>query len=136
MPEAPKNEPTTDYSLTEKNKKSLQFIEDVTSNPDDIQQHVLSDILTQNATVEYLHRHGLSGQTDRKTFKKLIPVITYEDLEPDITRIANGDKSPILSSHPISEFLTRYYTIIQLYNHTIIRVHVIYIDICIHDVGF
>ncbi|CAH1444470.1 unnamed protein product [Lactuca virosa] len=106
MPEAPKNEPTTDYSLTEKNKKSLQFIEDVTSNPDDIQQHVLSDILTQNATVEYLHRHGLSCQTDRKTFKKLIPVITYEDLEPDITRIANGDKSPILSSHPISEFLT------------------------------
>nr|GEW67390.1 indole-3-acetic acid-amido synthetase GH3.6-like [Tanacetum cinerariifolium] len=44
--------------------------------------------------------------TDRETFKKLVPVITYEDLQPDINRIANGDKSPILSSHPISEFLT------------------------------
>ncbi|KVI02219.1 Actin-binding FH2 [Cynara cardunculus var. scolymus] len=114
MPEAPKNSrdqssttmATMDYSLTEKNKKSLQFIEDVTSNPDDVQLRILSDILTQNADVEYLHRHGFSGQTDRETFKKLIPVVTYEDLQPDITRIANGDKSPILSSHPISEFLT------------------------------
>ncbi|KAI7734175.1 hypothetical protein M8C21_016392 [Ambrosia artemisiifolia] len=105
MPEAPNNR-CDDYILSENNKKSLQFIEDVTSNPDDVQLRVLSDILTQNASVEYLHRHGLSGQTDRDTFKKLVPVITYDDLHPDITRIANGDKSPILSSHPISEFLT------------------------------
>ncbi|GJX52435.1 indole-3-acetic acid-amido synthetase GH3.6-like protein [Tanacetum coccineum] len=100
MPEAP---PPT---LTERNKKSLEFIEDVTSNPDEVQLKVLSGILTQNADVEYLRRHGFHGQTDRETFKKLVPVITYEDLQPDINRIANGDKSPILSSHPISEFLT------------------------------
>ncbi|KAI3673763.1 hypothetical protein L6452_39893 [Arctium lappa] len=107
MPEAPNNHhTTTEYSLTEKNKKSLQFIEDVTSNPDAVQQRILSEILTQNADVEYLHRHGLAGNTDRETFKKLVPVVTYEDLHNDITRIANGDKSPILSSHPISEFLT------------------------------
>ncbi|XP_071730182.1 indole-3-acetic acid-amido synthetase GH3.5-like isoform X1 [Rutidosis leptorrhynchoides] len=112
MPEAPKNpgdhphESKTNYNLTEKNKRSLEFIEDVTSNPDDVQLRVLSDILTQNANVEYLSRYNLSGHTDRETFKKLVPVITYEDLQPDITRIANGDKSPILSSLPISEFLT------------------------------
>ncbi|KAL7591127.1 indole-3-acetic acid-amido synthetase GH3.6 [Lactuca sativa] len=109
MPEAPKiphGNSMDDYTLTEKNKKTLEFIEDVTSNPDQVQQRVLSEILTQNANVEYLNRHGFSGQTDRDTFKKLIPVITYEDLQPDITRIANGDKTPILSSHPISEFLT------------------------------
>ncbi|KAL8239238.1 hypothetical protein R6Q59_015805 [Mikania micrantha] len=105
MPEAPINR-SDDYTLTEKNKKTLEFIEDVTSKPDEVQLNVLSDILTQNATVEYLRRHGLSGETDRETFKKLIPVITYEDLQPDITRIVNGDQSPILSSHPISEFLT------------------------------
>ncbi|KAJ0790383.1 putative GH3 family protein [Helianthus annuus] len=97
---------TTDYALTDKNKKALEFIEDVTSRPDQVQQQILTEILTQNATVEYLHRHGLSGHTDRETFKKLIPVVTYEDLHNDITRIANGDKSTILSSHPISEFFT------------------------------
>ncbi|KAI3820550.1 hypothetical protein L1987_08098 [Smallanthus sonchifolius] len=102
MPEAP--------TLTDKNKKSLQFIEDVTSIPDQVQQRILTEILTQNATVEYLRRHGLSGQTDRQTFKRLIPVVAYEDLHNDITRIANGDTSPILSSHPISEFLTSMYS--------------------------
>ncbi|PPD85341.1 hypothetical protein GOBAR_DD17720 [Gossypium barbadense] len=35
-----------------------------------------------------------------------MPVITYEDIQPHIDRIANGDTSPILSSNPISEFLT------------------------------
>ncbi|XP_076959718.1 indole-3-acetic acid-amido synthetase GH3.6-like [Bidens hawaiensis] len=107
MPEAPKcGLATVDYTLTEKNKNALQFIEDVTSNPDQVQKQILAEILTQNATVEYLNRHGLSGHTDRDTFKKLIPVVTYEDLHDDITRIANGDKSAILSSRPISEFLT------------------------------
>nr|GEY50040.1 hypothetical protein [Tanacetum cinerariifolium] len=109
MPEAPKiphDHTMSDYSLTQKNRKTLQFIEDVTSSPDLVQKRVLSEILTQNANVEYLKRHGLYGHTDRDTFKKLIPVITYDDLQPDIAFIANGDKSPILSSHPISEFLT------------------------------
>ncbi|XP_057461236.1 indole-3-acetic acid-amido synthetase GH3.6-like [Actinidia eriantha] len=108
MPEAPKKTVNggTDYSLTEKNKRTLQFIEDVTTNPDDVQKRVLAEILSRSAGVEYLGRHGLNGHTDRHTFKKLVPVIKYDDILPDIARIANGDKSPILCSHPISEFLT------------------------------
>ncbi|KAB1215263.1 Indole-3-acetic acid-amido synthetase GH3.6 [Morella rubra] len=75
-------------------------------NADEVQQGVLSEILSRNAYVEYLLRHGLHGHTDRETFKKVMPVITYEDIQLDITRIANGDSSPILCSNPISEFLT------------------------------
>nr|AMB61327.1 IAA-amido synthetase GH3-5 [Populus davidiana x Populus alba var. pyramidalis] len=107
MPEAPKNTlKTSDYNLAEKNKISLQFIEDVTSNADEVQKKVLEEILSRNAHVEYLQRHGLNGQTNRETFKKAVPVITYEDIQPDINRIANGDTSQILCSKPISEFLT------------------------------
>lgn len=105
MPEAPK-EVGTNYSVVEKNKEALQFIEEVTGNADEVQKRVLSEILSRNAHVEYLKRHGLNGHTDRETFKKVMPVITYEDIQTDINRIANGDKSPILCSHPISEFLT------------------------------
>ena len=106
MPEAPK--PSVDcYNLAESNKKTLEFIEHVTSNADQVQSNVLAEILSRNANVEYLQRYGLNGATDRDTFKKLLPVISYEDIEPDITRIANGDTSPILCSKPISEFLTR-----------------------------
>ncbi|CAK8535208.1 unnamed protein product [Lathyrus sativus] len=92
--------------LSQKIKKVLEFIEDATTHADEIQKKVLAEILSHNANVEYLQRHGLSGQTDSETFKKLIPVITYDDIKNDINRIANGDTSPILTSNPISHFLT------------------------------
>lgn len=105
MPEAPKI--SADYNLYEKNKKALEFVEQVTSNPDEVQQKVLEQILTHNARVEYLQKYGLNSHKDRESFKNTIPVISYEDIQPSITRIANGDTSPILCSNPISEFLTR-----------------------------
>ncbi|XP_073121444.1 indole-3-acetic acid-amido synthetase GH3.6-like [Henckelia pumila] len=105
MPEAPK-QATTEYSLEENNKRKMEFIEDVTKNADDVQKRVLSEILSRNAHAEYLSRHGLNGLTDREAFKKIMPVVSYEDVLPDINRIANGDKSPILCSDRISEFLT------------------------------
>ncbi|XP_027361423.1 probable indole-3-acetic acid-amido synthetase GH3.1 [Abrus precatorius] len=90
----------------EKDAKALRFIEEMTRNADAVQERVLAEILTRNANTEYLKRFKLGGATDRETFKSKIPVITYEDVQPEIQRIANGDRSAILSSHPISEFLT------------------------------
>ncbi|KAF2581284.1 hypothetical protein F2Q68_00001039 [Brassica cretica] len=108
MPEAPELAVSelSDQTLAEKNKNKLQFIEEVTSNADDVQRRVLEEILSRNADVEYLKRHGLQGRTDRESFKHVMPVVTYEDIQPDINRISNGDKSQILCSSPISEFLT------------------------------
>lgn len=90
----------------EKDAKALQFIEEMTRNVDSVQKQVLAEILSQNANTEYLQRFKLGGAIDRDTFKSKVPVITYEEIQPDIQRIANGDRSPIFSSHPISEFLT------------------------------
>ncbi|KAF8391441.1 hypothetical protein HHK36_023746 [Tetracentron sinense] len=111
MPEAPKDismvsDYVVDCNLSDTNTKALQFIEDVTANADEVQKRVLAEILSRSAQVEYLKRHGLNGRTDRETFKKVMPVITYEDLQTDISRIANGDTSQILCAKPISEFLT------------------------------
>ncbi|KAG8367109.1 hypothetical protein BUALT_Bualt16G0038400 [Buddleja alternifolia] len=90
----------------EKFATALQFIEEMTKNCDKVQENVLAEILGQNANTEYLQRFNLDGASDRDTFKSKIPVVTYEDIQPDIQRIANGDRSPIFCSHPISEFLT------------------------------
>ncbi|XP_073154463.1 indole-3-acetic acid-amido synthetase GH3.6-like [Henckelia pumila] len=84
----------------------MESIENVTKDADEIQTKVLAEILSRNAHVEYLKRHGLNGHTDRETFKKTIPLISYEDIQPDVNRIADGDTSQILCSEPISEFLT------------------------------
>ncbi|XP_058191189.1 probable indole-3-acetic acid-amido synthetase GH3.1 [Rhododendron vialii] len=90
----------------EKDAKALRFIEEMTRNADSVQEKVLGEILSRNAKTEYLQRFNLFGATDRETFKSTIPMVKYEDLQPDIQRIANGDRSAILSAHPISEFLT------------------------------
>ncbi|XP_062101877.1 probable indole-3-acetic acid-amido synthetase GH3.1 [Humulus lupulus] len=90
----------------EKDSKALQFIEDMTRNTDAVQERVLSEILSRNSDTEYLKRFELEGATDRDSFKSKVPVVTYEDIQPEIQRIANGDRSPIFSSHPVSEFLT------------------------------
>ncbi|XP_009782242.1 probable indole-3-acetic acid-amido synthetase GH3.1 [Nicotiana sylvestris] len=90
----------------EKDAKALQFIEEMTKNTDSVQEKVLAEILSRNANTEYLQRFKVGGATDRDTFKSKVPVVTYEDLKPYIDRVANGDRSPIFSSHPISEFLT------------------------------
>ncbi|KAK6154304.1 hypothetical protein DH2020_008552 [Rehmannia glutinosa] len=80
----------------EKDVEALQFIEEMTRNADVVQQNVLAQILTQNAETEYLKGFDLCGTTNREIFKSKIPVVTYEDLQPLIRRIANGDRSPIL----------------------------------------
>ena len=87
--------------------KVIQFIEEMTGNADTVQTNVLAEILGRNADTEYLRYYNLNGATDRQTFKSTIPMVTYDDLQPIIQRIADGDRSPILSAHPISEFLTR-----------------------------
>ncbi|KAM0866170.1 hypothetical protein ACQ4PT_042806 [Festuca glaucescens] len=85
----------------------LRFIEEMTSDVDAVQQRVLAEILARNAGTEYLANCGLDAATaDRDTFRAKVPVVSYDALQPYIQRIVDGDRSPILSTHPVSEFLT------------------------------
>lgn len=70
-------------ATTERNRKALDFIEHATIHAAEVQAEVLLEILTRNAYTEYLERYQLTGRTDRKSFKERLPVITYEDLQPD-----------------------------------------------------
>ncbi|KAL6642207.1 hypothetical protein ACP70R_020388 [Stipagrostis hirtigluma subsp. patula] len=89
----------------ETDAEKLRFIEEVTSNVDAVQERVLAEILGRNAGTEYLAKCGLAGATDRAAFRAKVPVVTYEDLRPYIRRIADGDHSPVLSGHPVHEFI-------------------------------
>lgn len=108
--------PMIHSSPADKDLKALRFIEEMTRNVDFVQKKVIKEILTRNSETEYLKRFCLKGFTDRKTFKTKVPVITYDDIKPEIQRIANGDRSMILSSYPITEFLTRYKLAPTFYN--------------------
>lgn len=114
MPEAPKTTTTPNYNLAQKNKAILQFIEDVTTNAALVQRQVLSQILSLNSNSEYL---TLYGRPSPDTFKTSIPLVSYDQIQPFISRIANGDFSPILCSSPISEFLTRFVLLYLTYDY-------------------
>ncbi|EOA20217.1 hypothetical protein CARUB_v10000528mg [Capsella rubella] len=83
----------------------LSLLEDVTTNVKQIQDSVLEAILSRNAHTEYL-RGFLNGQVDKQSFKKNLPVVTYEDIKPYIDRIANGEPSDLICDRPISVLLT------------------------------
>ncbi|KAG8086023.1 hypothetical protein GUJ93_ZPchr0010g10973 [Zizania palustris] len=89
-------------------REALEFIERVTASAGKVQRRVLVEILAQNAPAEYLCRLGVSGAAPGadEAFRRLAPLVTYEDILPFVVRIANGDTSPILSGKPIREFLT------------------------------
>ncbi|KAM3393190.1 hypothetical protein ACQJBY_014055 [Aegilops geniculata] len=84
--------------------EKLQLIEVLTKDVDSVQERVLAEILARNAGTEYLRSCG--GPTDRATFRAKVPVVSYDALKPYIQRVANGDRSPILSGHPVSDFFT------------------------------
>ncbi|KAH6834322.1 Auxin-responsive GH3 family protein [Perilla frutescens var. hirtella] len=85
--------------------KALELIEEMSVRADEVQQNTLAEILSQNEGSEYLKGFNLAGATDRETFKSKVPVISYEDIQPFIRRIADGDRSPILCAQPITELL-------------------------------
>ncbi|MQL87508.1 hypothetical protein Taro_020055 [Colocasia esculenta] len=86
---------------------TMRLLEDLTTNAGQVQQQVLTEILTRNAGTEYL-RGFLGGRVDRHLFKEKVPIVDYEQVKPYIERLANGEPSSIISSQPISELLTRY----------------------------
>ncbi|XVE50215.1 hypothetical protein DITRI_Ditri01bG0144000 [Diplodiscus trichospermus] len=81
----------------------LKMMEELTTNAQQIQEQVLEEILRKNAGTEYLSRF-LHGQTDKRLFKKNVPIVSYEDIQPYIDRIANGEPSDILLAEPVTEF--------------------------------
>ncbi|XP_062208284.1 jasmonoyl--L-amino acid synthetase GH3.5-like [Phragmites australis] len=67
-----------------------------------VQRETLRRILADNGATEYLQGRGLAGRTDPDSFRACVPLATHDDLEPYISRIADGDTSPVLTAKPIT----------------------------------
>lgn len=72
-----------------------------------VQRETLRRILSENADVEYLRGRGLDGRTDPESFRSCVPLVTHEDLEPYIGRIADGNTSPLLTARPVTSLSLR-----------------------------
>ncbi|PKA58440.1 putative indole-3-acetic acid-amido synthetase GH3.11 [Apostasia shenzhenica] len=91
-------------TLEYKGEEALNELEKLTAKASDIQESILKEILKRNSATEYLSKY-MEGSIDVEKYKKTVPVITYEGIQPYIQRIANGEDSSVISGHPITEFL-------------------------------
>jgi len=92
-----------------KNKEALKEIERLTA-VDEVQENILREILTQNSATTYLIKY-MKGSKNMLEFKQSVPVVTYKAIRPYIQRIANGEDSSLITSHPITEMIMRSYTL-------------------------
>ncbi|KAF3432019.1 hypothetical protein FNV43_RR26758 [Rhamnella rubrinervis] len=83
-------------------KVAMEQFEAMTKDAERVQRDVLKKILEENGSAEYLQKQGLNGRTDPESYKACVPIVTYNDLEPYIQRIADGDSSAILTGKPIT----------------------------------
>lgn len=90
--------------LEYKGENALRELERLTTNAGEVQEMILKEILTRNGATEYLSKY-MEGSTDVSEYKRRVPVITYNEIQPYIQRIAHGEDSSIISGPPITEML-------------------------------
>ncbi|EPS58144.1 hypothetical protein M569_16672, partial [Genlisea aurea] len=67
-----------------------------------VQRETLKKILDENGETEYLKRWGLNGSTDAGVFRERVPIVSHQDLEPHIQRIADGTNPRLFTRKPIT----------------------------------
>ncbi|KAK9139368.1 hypothetical protein Scep_009049 [Stephania cephalantha] len=90
--------------LEYKGEEALKELERLTEKADEVQEGILKEILNTNKSTEYLNKY-MCGSTDFSDFKRLVPVITYDNILPYIQRIGNGEDSSLITSHRITEMI-------------------------------
>src|SRR5262249_131850 len=64
------------------------------------QENILRNFLRRNAASEYGQRHGYGKIRTVRQFQESVPIVTYDDLEPWINRIAHG-RANVLTAEPV-----------------------------------
>src|SRR4051812_37528028 len=68
--------------------------------PGPTQERLLSNLLRANAECEYGRRHGFAQIGSVREFQERVPVVRYEDIEPEIEAIKGGRKG-VLTAEPV-----------------------------------
>ena len=74
-------------------KKRIRQIELFKNHPEEVQQNILASNIVKAQNTEYGNRFGLDEITNYAQFARRLPIVTYEDIEPDIERIRNGEQN-------------------------------------------
>ncbi|KAG6738937.1 hypothetical protein POTOM_058564 [Populus tomentosa] len=93
----------------------IGWFEDVSEKAGQVQTETLRRILELNCGVEYLKKwlgdidvRDMDASALESLYTSLVPLASHADLEPYISRIADGDTAPLLTQQPITLLSLRY----------------------------
>ncbi|MBY0550858.1 MAG: GH3 auxin-responsive promoter family protein [Candidatus Obscuribacterales bacterium] len=70
------------------------------ADPRTAQERKLKEILSRNADTTYGREHSFATITDAKEFRQKVPINQYEDLQPYIERMLNGERNVLTAQEP------------------------------------
>lgn len=85
-------------------RRQLRAFEAATHHPREVQEILLRGILARQAATDFGRQHRFADVHSLDDFRRHVPVLTYEHLEPYITRVARGDFNALLADHKVHMF--------------------------------
>jgi hypothetical protein len=90
-------------ALADKISGQALRLRELLTHTSDVQQRTLRDILTRNQSCEYGERHEFQRIRTYDEFRSRVPIVGYEELRADITRMAAGQPNVLVAS-PVVAF--------------------------------
>jgi GH3 auxin-responsive promoter len=87
--------------LWAKAPRSLRHFHALCRTPVQAQERLLRQLLETNADTAFGRRHGFSSITTFREFQEQVPIASYEDLEPYITKEMHGQPNQLTKDPPV-----------------------------------
>lgn len=78
----------------------IKALDNDCANPRMAQERKLKEILSRNADTDYGRAHSFASINDSLEFRRRVPINQYEDLQPYIERMLNGERNVLTAQEP------------------------------------
>ena len=85
--------------LVRRGRKAVRSIDAGSREAIILQYRLLDEILKENKDTEYGKKYGFAGIHGVQEFKEKVPLTEYDDYEPLVRRMMEGEQN-VLSAHP------------------------------------
>lgn len=82
-------------------KGAAKRFEAAAKHPFETQKKLLLDIIQKNANTEYGKRYDFASIRSIEDYQAKVPIISYNDIEDEMDRIANGEKNVMIAEDPM-----------------------------------
>ncbi len=74
-----------------------RYFDNLTKNPASSQMQYLMKVIRNNSDTHYGKEYGFSSISSKKDYRDHVPINQYNDLEPYVSQMANGEQNVLTS---------------------------------------